>query len=163
MKQLLLIALTLSLFACDPQPNDTKDLQDRIDSLEMKLANTYKPGFGDFMGTIQIHHSKLWFAGKNENWELADFEVHELMEAIEDIQEFHAGRKETELLDMIISPLESVDDAIDKKDLALFTDRYNILTTTCNACHQAADHGFVVIRTPDSLPFSSQDFKPVEW
>lgn len=162
MKNLLLTVLTLGLFACNPQPDNTKELQDRINILEEKLANTYKPGFGDFMGSIQAHHAKLWFAGQSENWELADFEVHELLEAFEDIEEFHAGREETELIGMIYPPLDSVDYAIDKKDLTLFTSGYNLLTTTCNACHSASKHGFVVVKTPDTSPFSSQEFKPLK-
>src|SRR5690554_6636417 len=102
MKQLLLITLTFGLFACNQQTDNTKELEERIERLEEKLADSYKPGFGDFMRSIQGHHSKLWFAGKNENWELADFEVHELMETIEDIMEYQAGRKETEMIKMII-------------------------------------------------------------
>ncbi len=89
MRKIFLILLTLGLFACNHQKDNTKILQNRIDSLEIKLANTYKPGLGDFMGSIQTHHAKLWFAGQNKNWKLADFEVHELEEAIEDIQKFN--------------------------------------------------------------------------
>ena len=38
------------------------------------------------MTYIQIHHSKLWFAGKNQNWELAKFELDEISETIEAIK-----------------------------------------------------------------------------
>lgn len=109
MRQILLILLAFGLFTCNQQTDNTKILQSRIDSLEIKLANTYKPGFGDFMGTIQAHHSKLWFAGQNENWELADFEVHEIMEAFEAIQKFQAEREESQLIGMINPALDSVD------------------------------------------------------
>lgn len=53
MKQILLIILTFGLLACNYQPENTKVLQKRIDSLEIKLADTYKPGLGDFMGSIK--------------------------------------------------------------------------------------------------------------
>lgn len=159
MKHILFISLTFALFACSPQIEEIETLQNRIDSLETKLANTYKPGLGDLMSNIQIHHSKLWFAGQNQNWELADFEIHEIEEAIEDIEAFHKGRKEIETIDMIKPALDGVEDAIDQKDPIAFTTGFNILTNTCNACHQVADHGFVVIKTPDILPFSNQDFK----
>lgn len=86
MRPILLIILTLGLFACNTQTDNAKVLQHRIDRLERQLADTYKPGFGEFMSSIQAHHSKLWFAGQNENWKLADFEVHEIMESIADIQ-----------------------------------------------------------------------------
>lgn len=163
MKQIPLILLAFGLFSCKQKTADnTKMLQNRIDSLEVKLANTYKPGFGDFMGSIQAHHAKLWFAGQNENWELADFEVHELMEAIEDIQEYHAGREETKLIGMIEPGIESIDKAIEQKDPALFESGYNMLTISCNQCHQALDYDYIRIKTPDSSPFSNQDFRPIE-
>src|SRR5680860_607559 len=121
MRQILLIILPFGRFACNQQIDNTKILQKRIDSLEIKLANTYKPGFGDLMSGIQTHHSKLWFAGQNENWKLADFEVHEIMEAIEDIQKFQTARKESQMIEMILPPLDSVNDAIQQKDLAFYS------------------------------------------
>ena len=91
-------------------------LQNRIDSLGKKLADTYKPGFGEFMSGIQAHHAKLWFAGQNQNWKLADFEVHEMMEAIEDIQKYQTERKESQKIGMITPVLDSVNSAIQQKN-----------------------------------------------
>ncbi|MBO9531092.1 MAG: hypothetical protein J7514_15265, partial [Acinetobacter oleivorans] len=71
-------------------------MQNRIDSLQSQLEHSYKPGFGDFMGRIQVHHNKLWFAGQNQNWKLADFEIHEISEAVSDIQKYQAHRKESQ-------------------------------------------------------------------
>ena len=159
MRQLLLIPLILTLFSCNPQNDTVGVLENRIDSLESELAATYKPGFGEFMSGIQAHHSKLWFAGQNENWELADFEVHEIMEAIEDIQKFHAERKETQMIGMIFPPLDSITTAIQQKDPALLKSGYTLLTNTCNTCHRATEHGFIVVKIPDTSPFSNQDFK----
>ncbi|MBX2943916.1 MAG: hypothetical protein KF860_16395 [Cyclobacteriaceae bacterium] len=162
MKKIFLIIMTFGLCACNQQTDSTSVLQNRIDSLEIKLANTYKPGFGDFMGSIQAHHSKLWFAGQNENWELADFEVHEIMEAIEAIQKFQSEREESKLIGMINPPLDSINNAIEQKNSILFKNSYILLTNTCNSCHEATDLGFNVVKIPDSSPFSNQEFKPKE-
>ena len=158
MRHILLIILTFVFFACNQQ-TDNKVLQSRIDSLESKLADTYKPGFGEFMSGIQTHHSKLWFAGQNENWKLADFEVHEIMEAIEDIQKFQTERKESQMIGMINPALDSINNAIQQKNPALFKSSYTLLTYTCNNCHRAADFEFNVVKIPDTQPFSNQDFK----
>src|SRR5690606_28494182 len=104
----------------------------------------------------------LWFAGQNENWKLADFEVHEIMEAIEDIQKFQSGRKETQMIEMIIPPLDSINNAIRQKDSGLFESSYILLTNTCNKCHRAADYEFNIVKIPETSPFSNQDFKPYE-
>jgi hypothetical protein len=159
MRPLLLIILIFGVFSCNQQTGNTQVLQNRIDSLEKKLAATYKPGFGEFMSGIQVHHSKLWFAGQNENWKLADFEVHEIMEAIEDIQKFQTERKESQLTGMISPALDSINNAIKQKNSALFKSSYILLTNTCNNCHRASEFGFNVVKIPDNQPFSNQDFK----
>jgi hypothetical protein len=158
MKPILLIILTFSFFACNQQ-TDNKVLQNRIDSLESKLAHSYKPGFGEFMSGIQAHHSKLWFAGQNENWRLADFEVHEIMEAMEDIRKFQTERKESRMIEMIEPALDSITNAIQQKNTTLFKTSYTLLTNTCNNCHRAADFEFNVVKIPETQPFSNQDFK----
>ncbi|MCB0474138.1 MAG: hypothetical protein KDC69_00610 [Flavobacteriaceae bacterium] len=159
MKKLLLL-LILTLLSCNRKNTELKALQSRIDSLEAKLATTYKPGFGEFMSNIQVHHAKLWFAGQNQNWALADFEIHEIMENVEDIQKFETDRKESEVIEMIEPALDSVNAAIQKKDPEQFAQRYYILTKTCNKCHQDVDFGFNVIKVPDMQTFSNQDFRP---
>lgn len=159
MRQIYLIIITFGLFACNQQRDNTKVLQNRIDSLEQKLADTYKPGFGEFMSGIQAHHSKLWFAGQNENWKLADFEVHEIMEAIEDIQKFQTERKESQMIGMINPALDSINNAIQQKNSTLIKSSYILLTNTCNNCHRSANFEFNVVKIPDTQPFSNQDFK----
>lgn len=159
MRPFLLLTLALALIACNQQAKHTKLLQGRVDSMESKLAHTYKPGFGEFMSEIQAHHAKLWFAGINENWKLADFEVHEIMESIEDIQQFETERKESRMIEMINPALDSVYKAIEQKNPALFKRRFILLTNTCNDCHRATDFEFNVVKVPDTQPFSNQDFK----
>lgn len=159
MKQSFFLFLIAGLSACNQQTDKTQALQNRIDSLESKLADTYKPGFGDFMGSIQVHHNKLWFAGQNQNWKLADFEIHEIMEAIDDIQKYQTERKESQMIGMITPALDSMNAAIQQKKSAMFKRSYILLTNTCNNCHRAANFEFNVVKIPDNPPFSNQDFK----
>lgn len=156
MKLLVILLLIMLVVSCNQQENKEQLLQKRLDSL---VTNTYKPGFGEFMGNIQIHHAKLWFAGKNQNWQLADFEIKEIKENVTDIKKYCSDRSETKLINMIDQSLDSIDDAIAKKNLALFNDNYKTLTITCNTCHQATNHEYNVIKIPDNPPFSNQDFK----
>jgi hypothetical protein len=159
MKQIVIILLTLGFFACNEHTDNTQVLQNRIDSLETKLADSYKPGFGEFMTGIQAHHSKLWFAAQNENWKLADFEVHEIIEAIEDIQKYQTERKESKMIGMIDPALDSVIKAIDQKNSAMFKSSYILLTNTCNSCHRETDFEFNIVKIPTNQPFSNQEFK----
>jgi len=152
------LLILLTVFSCTQAVNNA-GMQNRIDSLEHKLANTYKPGLGEFMSGIQIHHSKLWFAGLAGNWKLAGFEVAELRESFDAIKEYCADRPETNSIGTIAPAMDSISDAIQEKNSTRFNSSYNLLTNTCNNCHRATQHEFNVIRIPDSPPFSNQDFK----
>jgi len=159
MKSILLIFLTLVLFSCTQQNNNIPTSQNEIDSLKEQLVNTYKPGFGEFMGNVQAHHIKLWFAGSNENWKLADFEVHEIIESMQDIEKYQTERPESKMIRMIYPALDSVNAAIQKQDQALFKNSFILLTHTCNDCHRENDFEFNVVKIPDFQPFSNQVFK----
>lgn len=148
--------------ACNPQADKTQQLQIQIDSLKSRLDNSYQPGFGEFMSSIQLHHAKLWFAGINNNWELADFEIHEIQESLDDIQQFNTDRLEAKTIGMISPAIDSVSNAIKQKNQLLFKSCFTLLTNTCNNCHKATKHEFNVVTIPAIPPISNQSFKPVE-
>ncbi len=98
-----LIYLLALLVSCNQHGNQARQMQAEIDSLKFKLDNCYKPGLGEFMSGIQVHHSKLWFAGINNDWKLADFEMGEIKEALDDIQKYNIDRPEVKSIGMIAS------------------------------------------------------------
>jgi len=156
----ILIPVVLHLVACNQQGNQVSQTQSKIDSLQSQVVDkAYKPGLGEFMTGIQLHHAKLWFAGQNQNWPLADFEVHEIQESLDDINEFCKDRPEVKSIGMLRPAIDSVTNSIQQKNLQLFEKRFSLLTTTCNNCHKATDHGFNVVIIPTSPPVSNQDFK----
>ncbi|HEV8284278.1 MAG TPA: hypothetical protein VGQ09_08205 [Chitinophagaceae bacterium] len=163
MKYLIFIITLTILVSCNSQqPDREKQLTTRIDSLEDKLNNSYSPGFGEFMSSIQMHHAKLWFAGINNNWKLADFEIHEIQEALEDIQKFNTDRPESKVIGMINPAIDSVSNAIKRQNEQLFKNSYSFLTNTCNNCHKATEHEFNMVTVPSVSPVSNQDFKSVQ-
>ena len=162
MKYILVITTLIMLAACNPQADKTQQLQIQIDSLKSRLDNSYQPGFGEFMSSIQLHHAKLWFAGINNNWELADFEIHEIQESLDDIQQFNTDRLEAKTIGMISPAIDSVSNAIKQKNQLLFKSCFTLLTNTCNNCHKATKHEFNVVTIPAIPPISNQSFKPVE-
>jgi len=164
MKNAILFAgsFCLLLLSCTDQQQNVKTLQSQIDSLQQQLEKSYKPGFGEFMSSIQVHHEKLWFAGINKNWKLADFEINEIKESLEDIEAYCTDRPERKSMSMIDLPVDSIGMAIQQKNDVQFKNSFITLTNTCNNCHKATDHEFNVIKIPDSPPFSNQSFAPVE-
>lgn len=159
MKQIFLIPAFVFLTCCRHSEKTEKSLQSQIDSLKQKINSSYRPGLGEFMSNIQIHHAKLWFAGIAGNWDLSDFELKEIYESVDDIQTYCTDRPERELIPMIIPALDSIRQAITNKNIVQFRNSFLILTNTCNRCHLASKHEFNVIRIPETPPFSNQDFQ----
>lgn len=137
----------------------------RVEALENQLVEM-KPGFGEIMGVVQQHHAKLYFSGHQGNWELAQYQLDEIKEGLEDLTKYYPTFKEVKLPikelipTMMTEPLNQVQVAIKKKDRTGFNTAFNGLTKSCNGCHQAAEHGFVVIQTPINQEFTNQKFSP---
>ena len=147
--------IVITSFSCNQPSSDNLALQKKIDSLQTEVNNSYKPGLGEFMSQIQIHHAKLWFAGKEENWQLANFEIGEIQEALDDIPKYCADRPEVKSIDMIVPAMDSLSNAVKEKNENKFKTGFILLTATCNDCHKATNHGFNVIKIPDTPPITN--------
>jgi hypothetical protein len=128
-------------------------------------AAPYAMTLGDMMNTlIQPRHAKLGLAGKAQNWPLAQYAMIVIRQSFAGIvkaqPKFH-GLPVGELVTAALSqPMDAVDAAIKAQNPQQFATAYAQLTAGCNACHVAADHPYVVIKTPDATAFPNQDFNP---
>jgi hypothetical protein len=119
------------------------------------------------MTQVQMRHIKLWLAGEGGNWPLAAYELDELEEGFADAMEFHPTHKSspvalTEVIPkMMDSPVAALRTAVEKHDAGAFTAAFDLLTASCNACHQATEFGFNVVVRPAENPFPNQSFTPV--
>lgn len=150
MRKILFVILSLSLlFSCKQNENKIANLEKQIEELKQELDNVYTPGFGDIMGGIQRHHSKLWFSGNNKNWKLAEFEIHEIKENFEDLEKYHECKNEIKYIAMIEPVLQTLDSVIKEKNFEQFEENFMLLTNTCNSCHTVTNHEYIKIKTPD--------------
>lgn len=159
-KPFFFFLIVINGFSCNQSSSNNMALQKKIDSLQSVINNSYKPGLGEFMSQIQIHHAKLWFAGKYGNWELANFEIGEIQEALDDIPKYCSDRPEVKSIEMLLPAMDSLSNAVKEKDEKKFLNGYTLLTATCNDCHKATKHGFNVIKIPEVPPVTNQFFKP---
>jgi hypothetical protein len=119
---------------------------------------------------MQVHHTKVWFAGVAENWALAGYEVkkikqtiNEIKESIVDIQTASSQWRMpvNELFKSLDSNVDALDQAVTAKDPVKFETAYRGFTAACNGCHVAAGQSQIKIIQP--LPkggssFPDQDF-----
>lgn len=158
----ILIICALGMLSCTEKLDESQLLKQQIKDLEEQVEESYRPGLGEFMSSIQVHHAKLYFAGTHKNWKLADFEIQEIRESLEDITEYCRQREEVKSLSIIQPSLDSLNDAISKKNDVLFNRGFSDLTNACNSCHHATHFEFNVVKIPDIVPFSNQDFTSKE-
>src|SRR2546426_9863868 len=128
-------------------------------------TGSYRPGLGELMNFTQMRHAKLWFAGQEQNWQLAQYEVDELQEGFDEVVRFHASHKDSPLpLSLLVpkimtQPMGDLRSAISAHDKRAFVLAYDGLTAGCNSCHQATNFGFNVVKRPsDASWFTNQAF-----
>jgi hypothetical protein len=127
-------------------------------------AKPYEPGLVEFMMSAQSHHAKLWLAGNARNWDLADYQVDELKELLEDIAKRIPVYKDVPIGKMIeataMAPIGDVEAAIKARDGKAFASAFDKLTAACNSCHEAANRGFIAVQRPTTSSFPNQSFAP---
>lgn len=116
------------------------------------------------MGRIQSHAHKLWAAGTAGNLPLAEFYRHELKEEMAAVAK--AGIVDdgvpvsTYMTNLGLPAIDALRDQLRTDGLTDFAPRFNTLIATCNNCHKATGHPYLVMRVPDSLRFPDQVFAP---
>ncbi|WP_298357590.1 hypothetical protein [Rhodoblastus sp.] len=127
-------------------------------------AAPYSPDLADIMSGAQLRHFKLSFAGSQQNWPLAEFEIGRMrksfMEAARLYPEFDKVPLAKLIKEISAPALDDVAASVKAKDEAGFKKSFIRLTEACNSCHQAAGKGFIKIRVPTLSPFSNQVFAP---
>jgi hypothetical protein len=125
---------------------------------------SYEPGLGEFMTATQLRHAKLWFAGKQNNWDLAAYEIDEIKEGLEDAARLHPtfdGVPVAQMIKTIIDPrIEELEKAVRAKSSAKFGVAFDELTSGCNSCHAGANKPFIRIQRPTESPLTNQNFAP---
>lgn len=124
------------------------------------------PGEGlmGWMGLLQTLSHKLHLSVLAGNSELADFYLHELEEAVEGLEQdvesydgFPVGRMAPAMLGRA---MEQLDESVDAGDWARARERSASLFQACNACHQATDHGYIVVAPTEVNPFAQRFGSP---
>ena len=133
--------------AAPTTPDDDEVTEQEFHQLQARMA----------MVMVDYHASNLWFAGKAENWPLAEFYWNETLNHVRlsvrfrPVREGRAGDqiKIAKIAKAIeAAPGTQVGEAIRDKDLERFLFSYRSLLEGCYACHKAADAPYLRPRMP---------------
>ncbi len=158
MRTVCFFAAFMALLAsCGVDPTEVQLLRRRTDSLSLAVGQM-KPGLGEYMLSVQMHHNKLWYAGKHANWELASFELGEIGEQLTHARQVNTDRPEIKSLPMLDPFLDSLAMVVKNKDSLGFRHHFTGLTNACNSCHKSVHFDFIRVKVPEQPMFTNQEW-----
>lgn len=140
-------------------------LEQRVDALATRVEEL-TPETAVLMAQIQIQHAKLYYSGRERNWTLAGYALHELNEALQALQTFNDQFEDfptplSEFVPSLVgSPLGQLHSAIRARDKTRFDAAFESLTLACNACHATLNYAFIQVQAPTQSEFTNQKFTP---
>jgi hypothetical protein len=146
----ILFSSTPSAIGQSPRPE--QGFVPEIEAIKGKL-----PDQSHVMQDVSYHFSNLWFAGRYENWDLANFYWSETRSHLHWAVRIIPVRKDkagvevklVEILEgMENGPLKQLGEAIAAHDRPAFEKTYRTTMETCYGCHTAADKPFLRLQIP---------------
>jgi hypothetical protein len=123
----------------------------------MAMEERHIPRLSSIMSGMQSQHMKLWFAGKAQNWDLAEYELRQIKATLAEAAGLYSGIPVSNVT-TLAAPIEAIAGSIEAKDGKQFVKAVSDLTNGCNACHQSMGHGYIMMELPTEQPFSNQTF-----
>jgi hypothetical protein len=153
------LVLLVMASGCNEQKIPDAQAEARLKALEAAA-----PGVGTIMSSVQLHFAKLYFAGKAQNWPLAEFELHEVEENMDRAVALRPEEYGTNLVGLNDgfkqTQLAAMKTAAQQKNLEAFQSAYTEAIGVCNGCHEETNRPFIVITVPAASPVSNQQWEP---
>ncbi|HEX5105435.1 MAG TPA: hypothetical protein VFV87_16565 [Pirellulaceae bacterium] len=140
---------------------------------EVERLKKIVPDQSHAMSDVDYHFSNLWFAGKAQNWPLADFYWKESLAHMKwavriiPVRKDNAG-KEVKLEDILKSiensPYMQMGEVIKQQDAAKFEPTYKYIVEGCYSCHKASDKPYLHPHIPERPASAMINFDPqADW
>lgn len=121
----------------------TGDLKEKLETITDHLR-----GFDMAMVETGYRHVELYWAGQDENWGYARYQVEKLKLAIERGLERRPARAES-AQQYLNQALPAMEEVVEKRDIDLFNRQFEIFTQSCNACHHSEEVPHFYVKTPE--------------
>lgn len=117
------------------------------DSEKFDVVANQLRGFDMAMVETSYRYQELYWAGQDENWEYALYQLEKNRKTIENGLERRPKRAESaqRFLDVSIPEMEI---AINAKDTTFFYESFDLFTNACNNCHAQEQVPFFTIKPP---------------
>lgn len=152
MSKLLAIAAILAImWSCNS--GSEKNLPDGgwikgENSVKLETIERQFDGFSKTMVEVHYRYEELYWAGQDQNWEYADYQLEHINEAMEKGYERRPERKENSL-EFLGTPTDIMQQAIDAKDPEQFSQAFRMYNAACKSCHIKEEVSFIQTIIPE--------------
>ncbi|OGS71498.1 MAG: hypothetical protein A3G95_03665 [Flavobacteria bacterium RIFCSPLOWO2_12_FULL_31_7] len=150
MKQTFIFILTLGLFACNQSTEKETTQGDWIKGTEAEQIKTIEKQFRGFDNTMVetgYRYQELYWAGQDENWEYADYQLDKIKLSIENGLERRPKRAKS-AEHFLTYVLPEIKKTLEKKDIEIFNKNFQTMTINCNSCHSMEKVPFFSVQIP---------------
>ncbi len=152
----LLLVLIALITGCSEQ-NESKEEESynsgkdgwlsgsEADKFDM-IANQLR-GFDMAMVETGYRYQELYWAGQDQNWEYAQYQLEKIEKTIKNGLERRPKRAESaqNFLNVTVPEMK---EAILKNDSLIFDQSFKLLTNSCNSCHAMEEVPFFTVNVP---------------
>jgi hypothetical protein len=121
----------------------TGDAHQKFETIAAQLG-----GFDQTMIEVGYRYQMLYWAGEDENWALARYQIEEMEGALERGFQRRPARQENArtLMETILPQL---DEAALRQDQALYRERFEAMRANCISCHVLEDVAYMNVTIPE--------------
>lgn len=104
-------------------------------------------GFDATMVEVGYRYQELYWAGQDENWDYASYQVEKIETTLKNGFERRPKREKsgTHFLKYVLPEMKKT---IESRDTALFNKSFVMLTSNCNSCHTMEKVPFFTVKIP---------------
>ena len=149
MSKNLFFLISIWLIACNNSESKTAQGEWIKGSEDEKLNKIEKQfrGFDVAMVETGYRYKELYWAGQDENWEYANYQLEKIKVAVENGLERRPKRAKS-AEQFLENALPEMKKTIEEKNIDHFNKRFETLTHSCNSCHAMEDVPFFNVAVP---------------
>lgn len=116
--------------------------EEKLEIIEEQLG-----GFGTAMVEVAYRYQELYWAGQDENWEYADYQLEHIEEAMEAGFVRRPSRERAAEHFMTYTIVE-MENAIESEDKDIFNEKFEQMRMDCKSCHNMEKVPFINVTIP---------------
>lgn len=148
MKYFPLLTIILLLSACNQKQETAQGKWiNGTDQEKVEIIENQFRGFDMAMLETGYRYQELYWAGQDENWEYADYQLEKIQKAVENGLERRPKRAQSAQHFLTVTLLQ-MKEALKKRDPVIFNENFQILTNSCVSCHTMEKVPFFAVKTP---------------